>query len=866
MGLKNVLLVILILFCFSGFCQNEAIDENWYENIDLINVCDPSILNSHLSNYVDRLNKEDLADLDKDLSLKIQNCENQHLLNVIKDHLIFVYYKEKINHSYYQEEATLKKHEAALKNLDASEKILFDYDQLLYGLHTHFVSLYHRNGNHTKAGKYSFLSLGKENDYEYYNSIVQTIPYRLKSNLNDKLLQDILACRENYYNLYLEGHGRFYYDKMNLHLAEFYCNSGSTDLCFDYLEISKDKQALLKFNWLRILASYHRKNANFDLEEKTLLQVLNFIPKRQKTPALIQLADFYLNQNKLSKSKEFYSQALEETLERTDETPVILKHTSHINCLIGLSKINLLNNEAFQETKGMLQNARVLLGEQFNSLGAQRDKLKMLESYSILFKLIFKYRDELEFSLQNLLEFSEEAKGFALLDELNEGKRIEKSLNESEYQLYNNTQVYLAETNIKMKREKLDRNSRTKHLMDRTRFQETIDSLKVLAGESSIQVFDFSKCDSISEEKSIVEFYLTDSLGIAFLINDGDIKIFELDINQSLLDEITNFKSLISNKKSQLDIVNNLSHSIFTSLLGKFHADFKKDIIIIPHGPISSIPFEALVTNDGDYLVENHSISYAYSLSVLKQMQSQGKGGSRLLGFAPNYNNYDNVFNLTVLGNNKKELNLIEEVIPNAKCFYANEAKKDSFKMYAGEYDIIHIAGHADVNPLDDDLSYIAFSDSSRTKESTVLYLSNLYATDLKAEMIVLSACNTGLGTYKSGEGILSLARGFVHAGTASVVSSLWEVNDKSTMSIMNNFYSRLKKGHPKDQALTWAKRAYLNENEKNRHPFYWAGSVLIGDSASFPRMRTYPWHIVLTMLLAFFVMFFLFRKLRSDT
>ena len=107
----------------------------------------------------------------------------------------------------------------------------------------------------------------------------------------------------------------------------------------------------------------------------------------------------------------------------------------------------------------------------------------------------------------------------------------------------------------------------------------------------------------------------------------------------------------------------------------------------------------------------------------------------------------------------------------------------------------------------------------------------------LNADLAVLSACNTGIGDVMRGEGIMSLARGFMYAGCPSIVMSLWSVNDEASSSIMEGFYRNLAEGVDKDEALRQAKIAYLDKTgRRDAHPYFWAAHVLIGDTESFTR------------------------------
>ena len=106
---------------------------------------------------------------------------------------------------------------------------------------------------------------------------------------------------------------------------------------------------------------------------------------------------------------------------------------------------------------------------------------------------------------------------------------------------------------------------------------------------------------------------------------------------------------------------------------------------------------------------------------------------------------------------------------------------------------------------------------------------------DIPADLAVLSACETGLGRIAGGEGVMSLARGFAHAGCQSIITTLWQVNHGSTAQIMEQLYRQLVSGRPKDEALHQAQLAYLNDaglDNAGRHPYYWSAYRQIGNVA----------------------------------
>ncbi|WP_035094916.1 CHAT domain-containing protein [Aquimarina megaterium] len=246
----------------------------------------------------------------------------------------------------------------------------------------------------------------------------------------------------------------------------------------------------------------------------------------------------------------------------------------------------------------------------------------------------------------------------------------------------------------------------------------------------------------------------------------------------------------------------------------------QKHLIIIPDGKLQYIPFESLVVdkNTNRYLIEENEISYGYSMSFLRHNATvHRKPSMDLVAFAPiTFAHSD----LEDIANSINEINAISDYIP-IKSYIEAEASKQNFLSKTENHKIIHLATHANFS----DNLQIAFNDTN-------LEYHELYTSRNQAELVVLSACNTSLGEIAKGEGVMSLARGFFYAGTNTVISSLWNANDKSTALIMENFYSNLDKGQTKSEALHNAKIKYLNSASlSDASPHYWATFVLIGDS-----------------------------------
>jgi len=180
----------------------------------------------------------------------------------------------------------------------------------------------------------------------------------------------------------------------------------------------------------------------------------------------------------------------------------------------------------------------------------------------------------------------------------------------------------------------------------------------------------------------------------------------------------------------------------------------------------------------------------------------------------------------------KKEIRDIAKNFPSGEVdvFLGGKAQEETLKsMPLAEYGIVHFACHGLLDEQVPFRSALVLSIDEDKKEDGFLQVREIYNLRLNADMVVLSACQTGRGRLESGEGLLGLPRIFFYAGAKSVISTLWPINDKSTSILMHSIYEHLSKGESKSQAIRSAKIKMLNS--KYAHPFYWAAFVLNGDS-----------------------------------
>ncbi|MCK5277586.1 MAG: CHAT domain-containing protein, partial [Cyclobacteriaceae bacterium] len=302
-------------------------------------------------------------------------------------------------------------------------------------------------------------------------------------------------------------------------------------------------------------------------------------------------------------------------------------------------------------------------------------------------------------------------------------------------------------------------------------------------------------------------------------------------------------------------------------------------IIIVPDGDLSYLPFESLITYAPDtstvsywglpYLCNESTISYAYSLNILKRnlFRPESIIEPKFLGFsysAPLKSNEDIALlrSENELPYSSEELDRIKNWIKRPTFFKNERATEDVFKSEASNYSLIHLALHGLADTTDMFNSSLKFKINENSIEDGELHAFELYDMDLsQTELAVLSACETGLGKQTEGEGIFSIARGFAYAGCPAIVMSLWKVNDKSTAKLMDYFYEYLANGLQKDKALQKAKLTFIqNSDDLGTHPANWAAFIALGNNQPIqvPKalLQWYHWMLILAFVSGIFFIY----------
>jgi CHAT domain-containing protein len=268
-----------------------------------------------------------------------------------------------------------------------------------------------------------------------------------------------------------------------------------------------------------------------------------------------------------------------------------------------------------------------------------------------------------------------------------------------------------------------------------------------------------------------------------------------------------------------------------------------EELIILPTGRMSIIPFESLLTGPAKdatsfksfpYLINKFGIRYEFSASLLLQKQKSKKAETdpSILLCAPV--TFSDEQNLPELPGTESEVKEISQLFAS-KNFTASSNIRDNASENAiknnsiGNYNMLHFATHGIVDESNPELSRI-FLQETEGKEDGNLFAGEIYNLRLNANLVTLSACQTGLGKISKGEGVIGLSRALVYAGAKNIIVSFWSVADESTAVLMKDFYRQLleSKNTSYSSSLRKAKLSLI-ASENYSAPYYWAPFILIG-------------------------------------
>jgi CHAT domain-containing protein len=365
------------------------------------------------------------------------------------------------------------------------------------------------------------------------------------------------------------------------------------------------------------------------------------------------------------------------------------------------------------------------------------------------------------------------------------------------------------------------------------REQELVELLREIGSEKSgwaaLQTMQFTGIDVVQQmlgpDEVLLEYYTIGDKFQAFVITNNEYHVVrDITTTGAIRESLKGLNFQLSKFHLQPAYVqaradqllratqHHLSHLHKQLIAPIEHLIKQSSVIIVPHQALHYIPFHALY--DGhNYLIDRYDVTYAASASVLKicrDRQIHKTDEDLVLAVADELTPYIH-----------EEVAALRDLLPAARVFVGKDATEDKLRKYGAAAGKLHIAAHGIFRADNPMFSSLKLGDSW-------LNLFDIFNLQLGAELTTLSACETGMSAVWEGDELLGLARGFLYAGTPSLVVSLWTVNDRSTAQLMRRFYEGLGKNLTKARAL----REAINEvKDAFPHPYYWAPFVLMGKS-----------------------------------
>ncbi|WNJ18992.1 CHAT domain-containing tetratricopeptide repeat protein [Pontibacter sp. G13] len=356
----------------------------------------------------------------------------------------------------------------------------------------------------------------------------------------------------------------------------------------------------------------------------------------------------------------------------------------------------------------------------------------------------------------------------------------------------------------------------------------------------------------LKDGQLMVEYFMGDSVLGVVAISPSQ-STFRLQVlSVPFKDSVTRYLDLLSRpsasapERQEIRALGNRLAEILIAPEAQAFPDFT-ELIVVPAGWIGLIPFQSLPSTRGKtWMLEDFPIQYANSVDLISLEKAFAFSGKQLAGFAPKYGQELEVYAETrgtfsargpFLPLQHTQAEVAEAVsIWGGEGWYGAQATESNFKEVAKSHRILHVAAHTWLHPANPLYSCIVLDPVLESQkedaemEDGYLHAYEIYDLDIAADLVILSACNTGVGKIKTGEGIQSIAHAFSYAGCHALVASLWQVQDESSRFIMTQFHQALASGTPKSTALRNAQLEYLSQFP-DAHPALWSSFIFMGDA-----------------------------------
>ncbi|WP_426431086.1 CHAT domain-containing protein [Winogradskyella sp. HB-48] len=714
--------------------------------------------------------------------------------------------------------------------------------------------------------------INNNGDYDYWLADAYYSKAVIAMELNNKeLAKTYFEKSEKYFKASMGN----YYDEIYL---DFTVNASNF-----YSEIGNKEKALSMANEA---LDYIKTNQG----EKTLLEYFQ----------VLNLADIYYQNKDYGNALLYSDKALEllisNELVKNSKLNTLNVESNKVSAILTKVKTNLKLNstkdEAFLKAQLLeIENAIKLLENRKSIISSDTSTSILIQDNIDVFKIAKSLNLEL-YQLTKNVKYLEALLGY---HESMIYHKIRNRLNSKSVQLTANLPTKILEKEKKLKanfNSFLDENtSINAYIENEKKWLNFLNELKEdypnyykLRYASISQSLNNLK-QNIPESSTVVRYMFIEDMLYAFVVNSTSADMVELKSD--------NLKSLISQLNSKTEALQptfQLQSALYNILWKPIENEIKTEsIIIIPDKELFNLSFELLTSkiceNYKDLstlsLLAKHTISYNYSLFLIDKNSQPVGYESNFIGFAPEFNEaMKTKYKIAIKDSVEldysylkllpqpfaKDLTKSYSRLFNGNSFLNEKASKSIFTENAKEHKIIHIGTHAESDNISPEFSRLIFAKNT-DEENNSLYTYEIYNQNLASNLAILTACETGKPSYQPGEGMISLAHAFNYAGSESILTSLWKIDEQSSTKILEYFYDNISKGMKKDEALKAAKLNYIsNADGRTVAPQYWAGLVLIGDTSPIDLQINNNWWIwILSVLIFVAIIFFTFKNKKTD-
>ncbi len=396
----------------------------------------------------------------------------------------------------------------------------------------------------------------------------------------------------------------------------------------------------------------------------------------------------------------------------------------------------------------------------------------------------------------------------------------------------------------------------------------TSESLSVAAIQARLQ----------DQEQLLVSYFLLGQEGVVFHLNGTSLQVDHFYWNQETKEAWQQLRQQLITDQFLSEPTR--AHKIYTEsalwlyeglLLRpvlRHYQTAPRKLLLLPDAALWDIPFGALLTEPPTtgqlsyhsdqmaYLVNQYSLGFAPSVQAWYELGKSESSTLSVAALAPDFGGDAVAVRaacaspLPALPNSSVEVQTITEQV-GGEAFIGPDAALQTLQGSTDEFTVWHLATHACRDPKDPSQSAVFLQDGALTA-------AEIAQLPLQLQLVVLSACETQSGPYRSGEGVLTIGRAFLQAGAQALIGSLWPVSDAATAELMPLFYEQLATGASTGEALRQAQLSFLSQQDRlTAHPHYWAGFVLVGPDNSFSSASShYPWVLGGVFLLGILAIF----------